>query len=44
VVVGAALVEQLERRDGLVVCGHYPGSGIGRLHDRDGRIIWEEAN
>ncbi|HEX2427833.1 MAG TPA: hypothetical protein VHI53_07885 [Gaiellaceae bacterium] len=42
-VVGAALVEQLERR-GLVVCGHYPGSGIGRLHDRGGRIIWEEAN
>jgi glyoxylase-like metal-dependent hydrolase (beta-lactamase superfamily II) len=39
----AALVEELRRRDGLVVCGHYPGSGIGRLHEREGRLVWEEA-
>jgi glyoxylase-like metal-dependent hydrolase (beta-lactamase superfamily II) len=39
----ATLVEELRRRDGLVVCGHYPGSGIGRLHEREGRLVWEEA-
>jgi hypothetical protein len=39
----AALVEDLRRRDGLVVCGHYPGSGIGRLRERQGRLVWEEA-
>ena len=29
------------RVDGLVVCGHYPGSGIGRLVTREGRVVWE---
>jgi glyoxylase-like metal-dependent hydrolase (beta-lactamase superfamily II) len=27
----------------LVACGHYPGSGIGRLVTRDSRIVWEEV-
>ncbi|HJU47772.1 MAG TPA: MBL fold metallo-hydrolase [Gaiellaceae bacterium] len=25
----------------LVVCGHYPDGGIGRLTRRDGRVVWE---
>jgi glyoxylase-like metal-dependent hydrolase (beta-lactamase superfamily II) len=40
--VRAALVAELLAGDGLVVCGHYPGSGIGRLTRRDGRVMWEE--
>jgi hypothetical protein len=39
----AALVEDLVGGDGLVVCGHFPGSGIGRLRQREGRLVWEEA-
>lgn len=42
--VRAALVEELRHGDGLVVCGHYPGTGIGRIARRDGRIVWEEAS
>ena len=38
-----ALLPQLVDRDVLVACGHYPGSGIGHLVTRDGRIVWEEA-
>ena len=30
-------------QDVLVACGHYPGSGIGRVVTRDGRVVWEEA-
>ncbi len=30
--------------DVLVACGHYPGSGIGRVVTRDGRVVWEEAS
>jgi glyoxylase-like metal-dependent hydrolase (beta-lactamase superfamily II) len=37
----AALVAELAAGDGLVVCGHYPGSGIGRLVTREGRVVWE---
>jgi glyoxylase-like metal-dependent hydrolase (beta-lactamase superfamily II) len=37
----AALVAELAASDGLVVCGHYPGSGIGRLVTREGRVVWE---
>ena len=39
----AALVESVVRGDGLVICGHYPGSGIGRLETREGRVVWTEA-
>jgi glyoxylase-like metal-dependent hydrolase (beta-lactamase superfamily II) len=38
-----ALLPELLDRDVLVVCGHYPGSGIGRVVTRDGRVVWEEA-
>ena len=38
-----ALVATLERSDGLVVCGHFPGSGIGRLVKRSGHVSWVEA-
>ena len=37
----AALVESVVDTDTLVVCGHYPGSGIGRVVRRDGRVVWE---
>jgi glyoxylase-like metal-dependent hydrolase (beta-lactamase superfamily II) len=39
----AELVEELLDRDPLLVCGHFPGSGIGRVVTRDGRIVWEEV-
>ena len=38
-----SLLPELVDRDVLVACGHYPGSGIGRIVTRDGRIVWEEA-
>ena len=38
-----ALIPDLVDRDALVVCGHYAGSGIGRVLTRDGRVVWEEA-
>jgi glyoxylase-like metal-dependent hydrolase (beta-lactamase superfamily II) len=35
---------ELVDREVLAICGHYPGSGIGRLVRRDGRVVWlEEA-
>jgi glyoxylase-like metal-dependent hydrolase (beta-lactamase superfamily II) len=37
------LVEELAGGGAVVVCGHYPGSGIGRLSMRDGRVVWKEA-
>jgi glyoxylase-like metal-dependent hydrolase (beta-lactamase superfamily II) len=40
----AALVEELVRGDDLVVCGHFPGTGIGRIASRDGRTVWEESS
>jgi glyoxylase-like metal-dependent hydrolase (beta-lactamase superfamily II) len=39
----AALVESVVDTDTLVVCGHYPGSGIGRIVRRGGRTVWEDA-
>jgi glyoxylase-like metal-dependent hydrolase (beta-lactamase superfamily II) len=39
-----ALLAELVDRDVLVACGHYPGSGIGRVVTRDGRVVWEEAS
>ena len=37
------IVPELADRDVLVACGHYPGSGVGRVVTRDGRVVWEEA-
>jgi glyoxylase-like metal-dependent hydrolase (beta-lactamase superfamily II) len=39
-----ALVDELADTDTLVVCGHYPGSGIGRVSRHDGRAIWKETH
>ena len=36
-----AILPELERPDLLVVCGHYPDGGIGRLMRRDGRVVWQ---
>jgi glyoxylase-like metal-dependent hydrolase (beta-lactamase superfamily II) len=36
-----ALVSELVDTDVLTVCGHYPGSGIGRAVTRDGHVVWE---
>jgi len=38
-----ALLPELVGRDVLVACGHYPGSGIGRVATRGGRVVWEET-
>ena len=37
----ARLVAQLVEGQDLVVCGHYPEDGIGRLVTREGRVLWE---
>jgi glyoxylase-like metal-dependent hydrolase (beta-lactamase superfamily II) len=37
------LVDSVARGDPVVICGHFPGSGIGRLEGRDGRVVWSEA-
>jgi hypothetical protein len=39
----AELVTDLADREVLAICGHYPGTGVGRVVDRGGRIVWEEA-
>ena len=36
------LLPELVDRDVIVACGHYPGSGIGRVRTRGGRVVWEE--
>jgi len=38
-----SLLPELVDRDVVVACGHYPGSGIGRVLTRDGRVVWEEV-
>ena len=38
-----ALLPELLDREVLAICGHYPGSGIGRVVTRDGHVVWEEA-
>jgi len=38
-----ATIPTLVDRDVLVACGHYPGSGIGRVVTADGRVVWQEA-
>jgi glyoxylase-like metal-dependent hydrolase (beta-lactamase superfamily II) len=37
-----SLLPELVDRDVVVACGHYPGSGIGRVVTRDGLAVWEE--
>ena len=39
----AELIGELVDRDVLTICGHYPGSGIGHVVTRDGRVVWEES-
>jgi glyoxylase-like metal-dependent hydrolase (beta-lactamase superfamily II) len=39
-----AILPELIDRDVLVACGHYPGSGIGRVVTRNGLVVWEEAS
>ncbi len=38
-----AVVAELVDSGTVVACGHYPGSAIGRIVRRDGRIVWEEC-
>jgi glyoxylase-like metal-dependent hydrolase (beta-lactamase superfamily II) len=39
-----ALVGELVDTETLVVCGHFPGTGIGKLERaEDGRVVWREA-
>lgn len=38
-----ALVDELADSEVLVACGHYPGSGLGHIRRRDGRLVWEAA-
>jgi glyoxylase-like metal-dependent hydrolase (beta-lactamase superfamily II) len=37
------LVPELVDSDVLVVCGHYPAGGIGRVVRRDGRVVWQSV-
>ena len=39
-----ATIPQLVDRDVVVACGHYPGSGIGRVVTRGANAVWEEAS
>jgi glyoxylase-like metal-dependent hydrolase (beta-lactamase superfamily II) len=38
-----SLLPELVDRAVVVACGHYPGSGIGRVVTRGGRVVWEET-
>jgi glyoxylase-like metal-dependent hydrolase (beta-lactamase superfamily II) len=38
-----ALLPELVDRDVVVACGHYPGSGIGRVIRWNGTVVWEAA-
>jgi glyoxylase-like metal-dependent hydrolase (beta-lactamase superfamily II) len=38
-----ALLDEVLDTDTLVICGHYPGSGIGRVTRGEGRVLWQEA-
>jgi hypothetical protein len=37
------LISELVDADTVVLCGHYPRGGIGRVVKRDGRVVWEAA-
>ncbi len=36
------LTASVVNTDTVVVCGHFPGSGIGRVRRRDDMVVWEE--
>ncbi len=38
-----AVVDQVLDTETLVIGGHYPGTGIGRVMSVDGRVVWREA-
>jgi glyoxylase-like metal-dependent hydrolase (beta-lactamase superfamily II) len=38
-----SLLPDLVEQELLVVCGHYPDGGIGRVVRRDGRVVWVSA-
>jgi glyoxylase-like metal-dependent hydrolase (beta-lactamase superfamily II) len=39
-----SLLDEVLGRDTLVICGHYPGTGIGRVtRAEDGRVVWREV-
>lgn len=38
-----ALLDEVVDKDTLVICGHYPGSGIGRVTREDEWVVWTEA-
>jgi glyoxylase-like metal-dependent hydrolase (beta-lactamase superfamily II) len=38
-----AYVPTLVDSETFVACGHYPGSAIGRVVQRDGQVMWEDA-
>ena len=38
-----SLLPGLVDGEALVVCGHYPDGGIGRVVTSDGRVVWEAA-
>jgi glyoxylase-like metal-dependent hydrolase (beta-lactamase superfamily II) len=38
-----AMLPELVDTDVLVACGHYPGTGIGRLRTRGGRVVFEPS-
>jgi glyoxylase-like metal-dependent hydrolase (beta-lactamase superfamily II) len=37
-----ALLDELVDTDTLLICGHFPGSGIGRVTRAGGRVLWQE--
>jgi hypothetical protein len=37
------LLTDLLEQEMLVVCGHYPAGGIGRVAEHDGRVVWEAS-
>jgi glyoxylase-like metal-dependent hydrolase (beta-lactamase superfamily II) len=39
-----ALLPDVVDQDLVVICGHYPDGGIGRIVGRDGRNVWEPAH
>jgi glyoxylase-like metal-dependent hydrolase (beta-lactamase superfamily II) len=38
-----ALLPELVDRDVLVLCGHYPADGVGRVVRRERAVVWEPA-
>ncbi len=37
------LLDEVTDTEKLLICSHYPGSGIGRVTRKGGRIVWNEA-